>query len=426
MTEQAERRTLRQNLRELPGPAWFLVGGSFINRFASFAIVYLVLYLTDRGYSLARAGLVVAAYGVGEIIAAGLGGYMADRVGRRTTIAVSMFGNAVAMVALSSVDAYGAFVSIAFMAGVAAELYRPAGGALLADLVPEGRRVSAFAVLRFAVNLGFAAGSAVAGFLANESFLWLFWTDAATSVAYGLIALAFLPEGRTATRQEEVEHRGYLAILRDRAFLIFLVASILTAFVYFQQQVTLPLHVTDVAGLKRSDFGLLLALNGLLVVLLELPISSVTMRLPAKQMIALGFLLVGVGFGLTAVAESMPMLLLTVCIWTAGEMIGAPIGYAYVADIAPAHMRGRYQGLYGLAWGSGTVTGPAIGAWFFARGPFEFWIICGVIGLLSAALAMGTRARMVAPAPVAATAGPQIPASEAILVPDTEVEEAPR
>ena len=165
---------------------------------------------------------------------------------------------------------------------------------------------------------------------------------------------------------------------------------IIAAFVYFQQNAALPLHVRH-SGLSPQDFGWLLSSNGLLIVLFELPLSSVTMRLPARQMISLGFLLVGLGFGLTAVAHSLPVLLVTVAVWSAGEMIGAPVGYAYVADIAPAHMRGRYQGLYGLCWSSGTVTAPVLGAYLVSRVPAGFWSICGLLGLVSGLLVLLAR-----------------------------------
>jgi MFS family permease len=379
--------SLRQNIRELPSTAWVLIAGAFVNRFASFAVFYLVLFLTREGFSPTRAGLVVAVWGTGEVLASLVGGHLADRLGRRTTIAASMFASAAAVVAVAEVHAYGVLVPIAFLAGLATEMYRPAGGALVADVVPEAQRVTAFALLRFAVNLAIAGGAVVAAFLVSHSFVWVFYTDAATSVAFGVLALVALPQGARVRRSEETGHEGYRAALRDRAFAIFLASSILAAFVYFQQQAALPLHVRA-SGLADRDFGLLLALNGLLIVLFELPLSSWSMRRSRRSMVSLGFALVGVGFGLTAFAHSLTALFATVSVWTLGEMIGAPVGYAYVADIAPVTMRGRYQGLYGLCWSSGTVTAPAIGAYLVARAPSAFWMLCGVLGVASAALAL--------------------------------------
>jgi len=381
---------MRQNVRELPSSAWFLIAGSFINRFGTFVVPFLVLYLTKKGFSTAKAGAAVAAYGLGEVIAGALGGHLADRFGRRATIVLSTFASAAVMLSLSQADGFELIMGLAFLAGLVSEARRPASLALLTDLVPEGQRVTVFAVLRLAENVAFAGGIALGGFLANHSFLWLFVGDAATSLAFGLMALFMLPEERRTARREEVERGGAVSILADRAFVLFLLATILLAFVYFQQQATLPLHVRR-SGLSPADFGLLLSVNGVLVVLFELPISSFTMRWPGRQMIALGFFLVGIGFGLTGFAHSLPLLMGTVAIWTVGEMVAAPVSYAYVAGIAPEHMRGRYQGLYGTFFGSGAVFGPAIGTAIFAVTPEGFWALCAGFGLAAALLVLAVR-----------------------------------
>lgn len=385
-----ERRRMRRNIRELPPMAWFLIGGSFINRFGSFVVPFLVLYLRSKGFSIAQAGTAVAAYGAGEVIAGGVGGYLADRIGRKNTIALSMFSSAAAMLALSQADTYVPVLTLAFAAGLVSEARRPATLALLTDLVPSERRVTVFATLRVAENVAFAGGIALGGFLANHSFFWLFLGDAASSLVYGTIALTVLPQGRRARRDEEREGGGTRSILADQAFLLFLAATVFLAFVYFQQQATLPLHVRA-SGLSNAHFGLLLSLNGILVMLFELPLSSFTMRKPAKKMMAVGFLLVGLGFGLTAVAHSMVALAGTVAIWTLGEMIGAPVSYAYVSEIAPEHMRGRYQGLYGITFGSGAIFGPALGTLLYSHGEVGFWGLCGGFGLAAALLVLGGR-----------------------------------
>ena len=366
------------------------MAGSFINRFGTFVVPFLVLYLKKKGFGTAQAGAAVAAYGLGEVIAGGVGGYLADRLGRRATIVLSTFTSAAVMLALSQAEVYWLILGLAFLAGLASESRRPASLALLTDLVPEGQRVTVFAVLRLVENVAFASGIVLGGFLANHSFLWLFVGDAATSVVYGMIALLALPEGRRTAAHEEKERGGYRAILADRAFAVFLLATILLAFIYFQQQAALPLHVRR-NGLSPADFGLLLSVNGALVTLFELPISSLTMRRPGRQMIALGFLLVGFGFGLTGFAHSLPALMATVAIWTIGEMVAAPVSYAYVADIAPEHMRGRYQGLYGTFFGSGAVFGPAFGTALFALTPGGFWALCAALGLASALLILAVR-----------------------------------
>jgi MFS family permease len=380
-----ERRTLRAGIRSLPGPVWILCAGSFVNRFGSFVAVFLVLYLREKGYSIAEAGFIVSLYGAGNVVAAAVGGLVADRLGRRNAIAISMFSSAATLLALSQADEIVLIGALTVLAGLTGEMYRPASAALLADLVPAGQRLPAFALNRLAINLGFAAGPATAGLLADRSFTYLFVGDALTSIVFGVLALVALPEGVRIRRGDERRGEGIRTIARDRAFLFFLVSSLLGAFVYFQSNATFPLHVKE-SGLSNADYGLLISLNGLAIVVLELPFTSITQRFPAIPTLAVGSILVGLGFALNAWAESLAALAFTVLIWTIGEIVYAPVASAYVADVAPVHLRGRYQGAWGLTWGIAFMLGPGIGAALFAWNGDAFWLFCGLLGLLSAAL----------------------------------------
>ena len=381
-----------RNVRSMPPAAWVLFGGTFVNRFGSFVLIFLVIWLTEEGYSAAQAGAAVSSYGVGALAASLLGGYLADRLGRRNATAVSMFSAAVTMLALSQAGTFPVVLVLSALAGLASELYRPASAALLADLVPPERRLTAYALYRLAINVGFAAGAATAGLLAERSFFLLFVVEASCSAAFGIAALLFLPEGVRSHRTGERPGELVRAIRADRPFQLFLFASLLAAFVYFQQQGALPLHVVD-QGLSFATFGALMSLNGLIVVLLELPMTAITGRHARRPVIAVGFLLVGAGFALTAWATTFPLLALTVAIWTIGEIANAPVSQAYVADLAPMHLRGRYQGAWGLTFGLALILGPVIGTAAYAAGPTAFWLSCGALGVVSALLVLGVTPR---------------------------------
>jgi MFS family permease len=404
-----DRSTLRQGIRSLPQPVWILCAGSFVNRFGSFVAVFLVLYLRSEGYSIAAAGLVVSFYGVGNVAAAGVGGWVADRLGRRNAIALSMFSSAATLMLLSQARWLPLIIVLTALAGLTGEMYRPASAALLTDLTPAGDRIPAFALNRLAINAGFAVGPATAGFLAEESFFLVFLGDALTSAVFGVIALVALPEGVRVRRGDERRGEAIRTIVRDHAFLLFLVSSVLGAFVYFQAQTTFPLHVRE-SGLSDSDYGLLISLNGLAIVFLELPIVAISRRFPYRPVLMLGSLLVGLGFALNAIANDLPELALTVLIWTLGEIVYAPVASAYVADLAPEHLRGRYQGAWGLTWGLAFVLAPGLGAAIFAWSPDGLWLTCGLLGLVAALLLLEARPRRAhrASAPLAAPS-PQSP-----------------
>lgn len=127
------------------------------------------------------------------------------------------------------------------------------------------------------------------------------------------------------------------------------------------------------------------------IIVLELPISNITRRFPAQPVIAIGWLLIALGFGLIAAAHTIALLILTVVIWTLGEMVHSPVSAAYAANLAPAHLRGRYQSIWGMMWSAGLILGPTLGTAVFSWSPLALWLLCGTLGLLAALLVLLTR-----------------------------------
>ena len=377
--------SLRENLRALPRGAWILFFGTFLNKFGTFVLPFLAIYMARLGYTSAQAGLAIGAYGVGSLGACLVGGYLADRLGRRKTIVLSMASAALAMLCLSQARGLPLIVLFSGLAGLTGELYRPASSALLADLVPAGQRVTAFAAYRMALNAGFAFGPATAGLLAKHSFLWLFVGDAATSLLYGLVAWFALPSGLRGTRTDNSLRETWNVLRTDQRFRQILCASLAVGLVFVQVFSTMSLEITR-NGFSPSIYGLVISLNGALVVLCELPLTTFTKRYPARRMIALGYLLIGVGFASNALTRTLPLLTLTVILFTLGEMVAMPLAGAYVADLAPAHQRGLYTGTYGIVWSVAFIGGPSLGMLLFSVSPLALWCGCGLLGLLAAGL----------------------------------------
>ena len=388
----AEQSSLRESLRELPRGAWILFFGTFLNKFGTFVLPFLTIYLTRLGYSAGQASMAIGAYGVGTLAASLLGGYLADRLGRRKTIVLSMFSVAGVMLCFSQARALPLIILLSAVAGLTGELYRPACSALLADLVPAGKRVTAFAAYRMAFNAGWAFGPATAGLLAKKSFLWLFVGDAATSLLFGLVAWFALPAGLRGTRAGNAIGETIRVVREDARFRQVLFASLAIWLVFVQVFSTMSLLITS-SGFSPSAYGLLISLNGLMVVFFELPLTTITKRFPARRVMALGYLLIGAGFASNVLPRTIPLLVLTMAVLTLGEMIAMPVASAYVADLAPASQRGLYMGTFGLIGALTFVCGPSLGLLLFSANPMALWILCGVCGLLAAAIILAERRR---------------------------------
>jgi MFS family permease len=387
----------RDALRSLPGRVWIISLGILVNRVGNFLPVFIVLYLTGRGYSASAAGLVLGVSGLGNVLGNAVGGSLADTLGRRWTIVVSAVPTAGLTAIVPFLGPFPIIVAVVGLIGVTSQIYRPAAAAVLLDSVATNRqRLAAFGVFRFAMNIGAALGGVIGGVLASTSYTELFLGNAAACLLFGVVVAVLLrdaPRPRSDHNDADTQAEravGYRQAFADRALVRFLVMTLVAEFVYIQSTVGLPLHVSDV-GLSARDFGLLIGLNGLLVLILELPITGVVSRYRLEYVLAIGNLLIGLGLALTGLMTDMVLLAATVLIWTLGEMMSTSVANAYLGHLTPPGMIGRYQGLYFAAYTTGTGVGPLLGGAIYAISPWGLWAMVGAAGLLAAHLCLPRR-----------------------------------
>lgn len=378
--------TGRGELSGLPRVVWVLAGGSFINQFGGFVVPFLVLYLVHRGYTPGVAAGAVSAYAAGKIAAGPLGGLLTDRYGGRVITAGSMAGSAVATVALAAVSGPGPVLGVAAVTGLVSQLYRPATSAILTAAVPQARRVTAFGVYQLGVSAGAATGPAAGGLVAEHSFLALFLADAATSLAWAVLAWRALPGSRAeaaAARARYLVSRG--SLLGDRQLVRLLAATVLVNVVLFQAQTTLPLWVHR-QGLSTGSYGLLLALNSALVMTLQLPATRVVGRWRPQPVIAATSIVVGAGFGLLSLAHTAVLLAMAVTVWSLGELTQWPVAAAFTTSLAPPGMTARYAGARSLCYGTALLLAPLAGTSLYRVSPGALWAACAAAGISAAAV----------------------------------------
>jgi len=383
-------RTLSTRWTEgLPRAYWFLWAGTIVNRVGGFVIPFLTLYLTtQRGYSVAAAALMVSLYGAGSFTANLVGGELTDRLGRRPVLLASLFLAPVVTVTLGVVRSTAWIAVATVLLGFTVDLYRPAVSAAIADLVPSEDRPRAYGYLYWAINIGAAVAPILAGFLARSSYLLLFVGDAVTTFAFGLVVLAGFPESRPAKAAlaagESLSAR-LRALGKEPLLLAFTAMALLVGTVYLQGHVTLPVDM-QAHGLTAAQYGLAIAVNGALIVVLGLPASQASSRWPRFGAIAASALLVGLGFGMNAIANTLALYALAVAVWTLGEIAFSTVAPALIADLAPVEYRGLYQGVFGAAFGLSFFTGPLVGGLVYDRfGADALWSACLVGGALLAA-----------------------------------------
>lgn len=384
-------------IRSLPRPVWILVIGQFLNRFGAFVYPFLALYLNDIGFTLAQVAWVLGAISLGNFFGPIAGGYLADAIGRRNTIAVSLFGSGSLLIVLYHANSYGMVLLVGALFGFANFIFGPPTNALLTDLVPEKQRVTAFLFFRLAINAGFAAGPAVAGLLYTHSAKYIFYGDAISTFAFGLLTLLFLPHGLRTIRgnvsSPRVALQSWIEAVRDMLgnvkYCQFVLAVLLMGISFFQVFYILSLHATE-KGLTPAAYGMVMGFNGLLIVILEIPLVQYLRELASRKVLAFGYALIGIGCALFAVASSLTGFIVAMAIFTIGEIVALPIGMAYSSALAPEEYRGRYFGIRGMSWALAGVIA-SVGAWLYGElGPMS-WAILGVFSLAAAVVIVRRR-----------------------------------
>jgi MFS family permease len=366
----------------LPGPFWALWSGSLVNRLGQFVLPFLALFLThERGYSVARTGAVLTAMGFGSFLSQPLGGMLADRIGRRRTMASGCAAAAATMVALGAAQGLPALCITAFLFGVSADIYRPASSAAIADLVAPELRARAFALMFWSFNLGFAFATLLGGYLADKSYWLLFAGDAATSLAFAVVVLRLVPE--TMPDRSRDSTGSFKEVLADRLMVALVVGIVLGAIAYMQAFYTLPLAVGR-DGLGTGGYGVIIALNGVLIVALQPVFLGPLGRRKRGPVLLASGVIIGLGLWLTALADTVPVHMAAVTIWTLGEIIAAGQLAALVASLAPPYLRGRYMGVYGMSYGISAFVAPAVGTQLLAHfGEGTLWTFCLVSSAVS-------------------------------------------
>ncbi|MFB9711447.1 MFS transporter [Streptosporangium nondiastaticum] len=415
---------LRSKLGGLPRPFWALWAGTLVNRVGMMVQPFIGVYLIEsRGMSLAAAGTVMTVFGAGSLISQVPAGWLADRYGRRITLAGGMTATAAGMAALGASSSFPAIVASMFVLGLAIDAYRPASNALVADLVSPADRPRAYGLLFWALNLGFSVAMVAGGWLARAGYGWMFAVNALTSLAFGLLVWRAVPEtlprraGRTGPRggdggsqdggsQDGGELRdegdrlqdggaspggragaprgGLAALLGDRLMIVYCLISLLYNMAYSQVFTTLPVAMSG-SGFSTVDYGLVIAVNGVLIVVLQPLTGDWVGRRDPGTVFAAGLIVISAGFALTAFVSSIAGYAVGVVVWTLGEILTAGLPGAIVAILAPSHLRGRYAGMYGLAMSGGAMLAPLVGTRLLAAGPVTLWLTVGGVILVAAA-----------------------------------------
>jgi len=383
---------LRKTYSEYPPQFWLMASGLLISSAGSSMIwPFLMIYVSEKlNLSLSTVSTLITINAGTGLLTSFIAGAVADRLGRKPVMVLSLAVNGLGYLFMSQVHSYLGFAILMLVMGASNPLYQVGADAMLADMIGPEKRTNAYAIIRMVNNAGIAIGPAAGGFLASRSYTYAFIGAAAGMLIYSF--LLFLRARETLTRVHLPEKApalaglgGYEIIFHDHPYVIFallvgvglIAPSMLWSLlaVYSKQNFNLP----------ESLYGWLPTTNALMCVFVQLFVTRVSRRFRPLPVAAIGMLTYALGVGSVALMKDFWGFWASMVLMSFGELILIPTVSKYIADLAPIDMRGRYMSFYWFAWGIARATAPLIGGFLNDNiSPHAIWIGGLTIGLVSA------------------------------------------
>jgi predicted MFS family arabinose efflux permease len=369
---------------------WWLSAVMLINRSGTMVVPFMTLYLTQSlHYSVTRAGVVFAIFGMGAICGGFIGGRLADRFGFYAVQLVTLACGGVLFMVLGQMRSYTAICITTFVLSVVNESFRPANAIAIAQYSSNENRTRSYSLNRLAINLGWAFGGSLGGFIAARNYHLLFIIDGFTNIGAAiLLRLVLSPRRQPASVKKPKTHDALEgSAYRDVRYLAFSLFVLMYAYTFFQLFSTLPVYFRRELHLSERLIGATMAGNGVLIALFEMVlIFNLEGRRHPLQFIPVGTALVAVSYLVFNILPGgLLVAMLSTILVTVGEMLSMPFMNTYWISRTNDYNRGQYAGLYTISWSVAQVLGPATGARFAdAYGFSALWIFITGMAMLSA------------------------------------------
>lgn len=386
---RATAKTYRSAYAGLSRETWLLSLIMLINRSGTMVVPFMTLYLTspEMGYSVGDAGIVFGLFGAGAFAGAWLGGSLTDKIGFYPVQLFTLFCGGLLFIALGQMKTYPLICFFTFLLSFVNEAFRPANSTAIAFYCNENNRTRSFALNRLAINLGWAAGSALGGFIAHIDYELLFWVDGFTNMGAAILMwLVLKPVNYKPPKKQKIDDPLIQSAYKDKTYLSFALITILFACCFFQLFNNLPVYFRNELHFSEPFIGMLMSANGIIIVLVEMVLVY---KLEGKRnniyYISVGVLLVGVSFLILNIpSAAVPLAICMIVLVTFGEILSMPFMNSYwIARTQPSN-RGQYAALYTMAWSLAQVLGPMGGAQIAEHFGFNvLWWAVGLVSLLA-------------------------------------------
>jgi len=379
---------LNKIYHEFPRLYWVVVAVRFIDGIGGTLLFpFFALYITQKfDVGMTQAGILLGISSLFGLVGSMFGGALTDKFGRKQLILFGLIFSAISTLGFGLVNDLNILYPLVIVVGLLSSVSHPAHEAMIADILPEEKRQEGFGILRVVANFSWIIGPTIGGFLASINFFYLFVIDAIISCIVAVIIYRTIPETKPEPHAHEKSESflqtvgGYRFVLRDTAFVSFIVANIIMLIVYQQMYGSLSVYLRDNHGINPQGYGFLMTTSAITVILFQFWLTRTIKHQPPFLMMAFGTIFYVIGFTLFGLVTTFVLFALNIVIITIGEMIVVPTSQALVAGFAPEEMRGRYMAVSGLSWAIPSTIGPAAAGYILDNyNPNLLWYIGGVL-----------------------------------------------
>jgi MFS family permease len=385
----------KTNLKSFGPGIWAAMGIQAIRATGfSISFTYLSLYLyQQRGISMTIVGLIFLISGIISGVFQVIGGIMADRFGLRRMFVIFQLTETLMFALLAVLIGINAEVWLIFvtstLVSVAGGMTAPAIFAMVADAANKKRLNESYGLLAIGLNSGWAIGPIIGGFLLSHvSFGWVFGVGALVQ-SLSLIAAFYLPRGGR-DKTAELFSKNYLKQLLSNSTLI---VFCLLCFLFFLEMAnwgsTLSVFTVDRIGFSTEQYGLLLSVSAILIIIFQYPISRRIAWLGSRKALFLGSVLYGVGFLSISWVKSFIPAVGSIVILVIGEMLFVPTANSAIGKMSKPGDIGKNMGILGLCATIGNSFGPLLGGFFLDRFPTRPFYVWGPVALPAFLAAVG-------------------------------------
>jgi MFS family permease len=375
---------------EYPRQYWLMIAGVVIATAGGSMIwPFLLIYASGKLDLPLRTVATLISINAGTgLLSSIMAGSLADKIGRKVVMNISLTMTGLAYFLLMRAETYPHFFWLMVMIGLSNPLYQVGADAMLADMVPAEKRTDAYAINRIANNAAFALGPAIGGFLATRSYDLAFYGAGIGFLTYSALLFFLARETLNRSNTNAViptsEAKGYSHVLADKNYMKFVALISLGLIAPTMLWILMPVYAKTNFGIPEALYGWIPTTNALMCVFVQYSVTSITRRHHTLPVLGVGMLIYAVGAGSVALMSSFWGFWLSMVILTFGELTLVPTASKYVADLAPADLRGRYMSVHWLGWGLARTLAPIIGGFLNDNiMPRAIWIGGLLFGLTS-------------------------------------------